>query len=132
MNKLLFLLLALVPLLLVLPLNVNAQLPFLPNIGNLTHLPIVQPTTNLTAQPVNKTSLEYYIGSCNADFTVSLQNNLAAATVFASSQIMDCDKNIRQGITNGTIDNTKIGPNETLLSDAHYYLHQRYGPTERP
>ena len=48
MNKLLFLL-ALIPLLLVLPLNVNAQLPFLPNTGNLTHLPIVQPATNLTA-----------------------------------------------------------------------------------
>jgi hypothetical protein len=47
MNKLLFLPLALVPLLLVLPLNVNAQLPFLPNTGNLTHLPI-QLTGNLT------------------------------------------------------------------------------------
>jgi hypothetical protein len=47
MNKLLFLLLALVPLLLVQPINVivNAQLPFLPGTGNLTHLPsIPQPT----------------------------------------------------------------------------------------
>lgn len=51
--------LVLVPLLLVLPINVNAQLPFLPNTGNLTHLPIVQPTTNLTnstAQSSNSTA----------------------------------------------------------------------------
>jgi hypothetical protein len=49
MNKLLFLLLPLVPLLLVPPLNVNAQLPFLPS-GNLTHLPsMAQPSTNSTA-----------------------------------------------------------------------------------
>jgi len=58
MNKLLFLLLALVPLLLVLPINVsvNAQLPFLPGIGNLKHLPIVQPTTNLTNSKSNLTA----------------------------------------------------------------------------
>jgi len=59
MNKLLFLLLALVPLLLVLTLPLaNAQLPFLPGTGNITHLPMPQPTTksNLTAIPQSTTS----------------------------------------------------------------------------
>ena len=60
MNKLLFLLLALIPLLLVLPIDVsvNAQLPFLPN-TNLTHAPMGNLTnskSNLTAAPATSSS----------------------------------------------------------------------------
>ncbi len=79
MYKLLFLLLALVTLLLVLPINVcvNAQLPFLPS-GNLRHLPIVQPATNLTnstAQSSNSTSV---VGSHFLIPATKAQTNMTA------------------------------------------------------
>jgi hypothetical protein len=58
MNELVFVLLALVPLLLVLPLNVDSQLPLLPN-TNLTHAPLGNLTnsnSNLTAAPATSSS----------------------------------------------------------------------------
>lgn len=66
MNKLLFLLLALVPLLLVLPINVivNAQLPFLPKSHTQSTLNQIQTTNSTRPTNTNTTMLDKNFQSC--------------------------------------------------------------------